>query len=192
MAQRKRDTSLGEGVYYAPGDYIGIWRRIVILVVDLVVLYAIYYSSASLCIALTNDLTDTYFLYYYLFVWAYLTILKASKLRTAGYWLANARIVNLRGKRPSVFRMTYRLLFWLVGPFVFIFDLMWVATDDDRQTLRDRFAGTCVIKNNAESMGTAEIHMTYYSALGYNLMYPRVTRIKSDEGKPVIEESEAH
>ena len=191
MTQRKRDTSLGEGVFYAPGDCIGILRRIVILIVDSVVLYAIYYASAYLCIALTNDLTDTYFLYYYLFVWAYLTILKASKLRTVGYWLANARIVNLRGKRPSVFRMTYRLLFWVVGPFVFIFDLMWVATDDDRQTLRDRFAGTCVVKNNAEPMGTAEIHMTYYSALGYNLMYPRVMRLEGDDSKTKPVECEA-
>ncbi|MFK7778755.1 MAG: RDD family protein [Gimesia sp.] len=189
MTQRKRDTSLGEGVYYASEDYIGLSRRALILVVDFVVLYAIYYGSAYLCIVMTNDLTHTYFLYYYLFVWFYLTILKASKLRTVGYWLANARIVNLRGKRPSVFRMTYRTMFWVLGPFNYFFDLMWSATDDDRQTMRDRFAGTCVVKNNAEPMGTAEIHMTYYSAVGYNLMYPRVMRLESGDTKTTPEES---
>lgn len=190
MTQRKRDTSLGAGVYYAPGDYIGISRRVLILVVDFVVLYAIYYGSAYLCIYLTNDLSHTYFLYYYLFVWFYLTILKASKLRTPGYWLAKARIVNLRGKRPSVFRMTFRVMFWVLGPFNFLFDLMWSAADDDRQTMRDRFSGTCVIKNNAEPLGTAEIHMTYNTAVGYNLMYPRVTRFTSEETKARVQESE--
>jgi hypothetical protein len=38
MAEKYIDRSLGDGVYYAASDYIGLWRRIVILFVDTFVL----------------------------------------------------------------------------------------------------------------------------------------------------------
>ncbi len=176
MTTGKRDTSIGVGVYFALDDYVGIMRRVVILVVDLAVLIVMYIVFAALFTTLAGDLNGTFILIYLLCVWAYLTVIKASRIRTVGYWLTGSRILNLRGKRPSIFRMTFRMLLWAFGPFNLLFDLLWSGIDDDRQTLRDRFAGTCVVKNRAEPIGTAEIHLTYYHALGFALMYPRVMR----------------
>lgn len=83
--------------------------------------------------------------------------------------------------------MTFRMLLWAFGPFNLLFDLLWSGIDDDRQTLRDRFAGTCVVKNRAEPIGTAEIHLTYYYAFGFALMYPRVMRRKRAESETAPE-----
>ena len=41
MIQPQRDRSLGDGVYFAPTDYIGISRRIMILCVDTVMLFVL-------------------------------------------------------------------------------------------------------------------------------------------------------
>jgi uncharacterized RDD family membrane protein YckC len=109
-----------------------------------------------------------------LIVWGYVVLLKPTRLRTVGYRVAGCRIVNLQGERPSVFRMTFRSLLWIMGPFNLLIDLFWCASDDDRQTLRDRFAGTCVIRNDARPVGTGEVHLTRFNALGYALAYPAV------------------
>lgn len=109
-----------------------------------------------------------------LITWGYVVVLKPTTLRTVGYRVAGCRIVNLQGERPSVFRMTYRSLLWIFGPFNLLMDLFWCASDDDRQTLRDRFAGTCVIRNGAQPVGTGEVHLTRFNALGYALAYPAV------------------
>ena len=135
MTRRKRDTSLGMGVYFSPNDYVGIVRRVVILVVDLAVIIGMYIVFANLFITIIGDLNNSFILIYLLCVWAYLTILKASRIRTVGYWLAGARILNLRGKRPSIFWMTFRILLWAFGPFNLLFDLLWSSLDDDHQTL---------------------------------------------------------
>ena len=176
MTTRRKDNSLGKGVYYAADDYIGIMRRIAILAVDLTVLILLGFILILITTEPLDDPTDSFWFAYVALAWTYLTILKPSKVRTVGYWLTGARIVNLRGQRPSILRMTFRLLVWLFGPFNLLFDLIWAGIDDDRQTLRDRFTGTCVIKHGAEPVGTGEIHLTYYNAFGLTLTYPRVSR----------------
>ncbi|NEQ52646.1 MAG: RDD family protein [Leptolyngbya sp. SIO3F4] len=176
MTTRDRDTSLGMGVYFSPDDYVGITRRIVILGIDLAVLITVYVLFAVLLIPIAGERSGSVGLLYIGFVWAYLTVLKSSRLRTVGYRLMGARIINLRGRRPSMLRMTFRLLLWMFGPFNLLFDLLWSSFDDDHQTLRDRFAGTCVVNSQADPVGTAEIQLKYYYAFGFALMYSRVMR----------------
>jgi uncharacterized RDD family membrane protein YckC len=178
VTTRKRDTSLKTGVYFAPDDYVGLMRRIVILLVDLAVLIGVYLVIDTLFTPMSDDQNDLFVFMYLLFAWAYLTVIKASNIRTVGYWLTGSKILNLRGERPSIFRMTCRLLLWGFGPFNLFFDLWWSAIDDDRQTLRDRFTGTCVVNNRAEPIGTAEIHLAIYHAFGFALMYPCVMHPK--------------
>ena len=138
MNGSKRDTSLGEGVYFAHDDYVGMMPRVVILVVDLAVLVAaliIGYGICFLISAILEDITDVlnsvFALLYLFFVWVYLTILKSSRVRTVGYRLTGCRIVN-------------------------------------------RYAGTCVVKKHAKPIGTAEIHLIYYNAMGFAFAFPRV------------------
>lgn len=187
VTTRKRDTSLKTGVYFASDDYVGFMRRVVILLVDLAVLIGVYGVFGTLFVGMSDDPSGTFFLIYLLFAWAYLTVLKASSVRTLGYWVAGSKILNLRGERPSVFRMTCRLLLWGFGPFNLFFDLWWSVIDDDHQTLRDRFTGTCVVNNRAEPIGTGEIHFAYYNAFGFALMYPCVMHPKIPKSQPLTE-----
>ena len=67
----------------------------------------------------------------------------------------------------------------MFGPFNLLFDLMWCGLDEDKQTLRDRFAETCLINDHATPIGTGEIHLTYFDIGSFNLMYPRVVHPKA-------------
>ena len=81
--------------------------------------------------------------------WLYLTVLKRTRVGTLGYWLAGLRIVDLHGRPPSLFRMTFRVLFGVICPVTPMVDLLWIASDDGRQPLRDRIAGTSVVRKTA-------------------------------------------
>ena len=111
-----------------------------------------------------------------LFAYLYLTVIKASRLRTVGYRIVGARIVTLKGERPSVFRMTLRLFLWVLGPLNVIADLIWLGVDRDRQSLRDHYTGTLVVKAAAQPIGEGPIHLAYVQAFALSLMLPTVTR----------------
>ena len=111
-----------------------------------------------------------------LIMWVYLTVLKRSQVRTLGYILAGTKIVTLKGDRPSIWRMTYRLLLWVLGPLNVLVDLFWVSNDDDSQTLRDRLAGTYVVRSNAEPIGRGRIALVGYYAFALALTFSKVIR----------------
>ncbi|HAH47201.1 RDD family protein [Gimesia sp.] len=174
MAGAQRDCSLGEGVYFLPEDYIGFRRRLVIWLVDLMVVCMLLALIKIVSVSLTDEQDMTSDFVGQFCAWAYLTVLRPSRVRTVGYWVTGARIVNLQGTRPSVFRMTYRLLLNLYSPFNLLYDLLWVGVDQDRQSLTDRFAGTCVVRRKSQPAGRSEIHLVYYTALMFIYYYPRV------------------
>lgn len=172
MTEKPIDRSLGDGVYYAPSDYIGLWPRIVILIVDSIVLLVGVIALAAL--AQFIGAPGIISLLIIAFVWWYEVPLKRSKYRTVGYWLMGCKIVNLKGERPSLFMLTIRATMWALGPFNFLFDILWSGIDDDRQTLRDRFSSCCLVKLNAEPIGTGSVQLARFFAGGMALFYPRV------------------
>jgi uncharacterized RDD family membrane protein YckC len=109
-------------------------------------------------------------------------VLKPSHWRTLGYRLTGVKIVTIRGERPSVLRMTFRALLWTFGPFNLLLDLLWLGPDSEHQSLRDCYAGTYVVRVDSQPIGRAAVHVAYYNALGFSLMYPRVVRPHSAEG----------
>jgi uncharacterized RDD family membrane protein YckC len=112
--------------------------------------------------------------------WTYLVPLKRSRYRTVAYQLLDLKIVTTRGERPSLFTMTFRMLMWLFGPFNFLLDLIWLGADTEGQSLRDCYAGTYVLRNGAEPIGFAPMHLTRYNGAGLTLAYPRVCRPAPD------------
>ena len=174
MSTHNHDTSLGNGVYFLWSDYVGIARRVVIIIVDLAILVLVYALLSVILLSVAEVPSSVFAMLYLLFMWFYLTLLKSSKLRTVGYRLAKCKILSLSGTRPSLFQMTFRLLMWVFGPFNFLVDLFWCATDEGHQTLRDRFAGTLVVREHAEPIGVGEIQSAYYTAFGFSLTYPHV------------------
>ncbi len=173
---RRRDNSLGDGVYFASDAYVGIGRRLLILIVDAAVLIFAYILFWSACFFLLHDPVGPFLLAVVAITWIYLAVVKQSELRTVGLRMTDARVVTLRGQKPSILRMTFRMMLWMFGPFNFIYDLVWTGPDNECRTLRDCFAGTCVVNHTAKSVGTAEIHLVHYHAFGFNLTYPRACR----------------
>jgi hypothetical protein len=91
------------------------------------------------------------------------------------------KIVSIRGEAPSFLRVTFRLLFTLMGggfsSALGVIDLLWISGDDHRQTLRDKLAQTYVIKASAEPIGRGPIAYDVYHVLAWTLLIPGV-RIK--------------
>ena len=173
----KAKGGLGEGVYYPATEYAGIGRRLVGLVADLGVILLVGYA---LLLTLVGDPphpgeVQNAVLITLAFAYIYLTVIKPSRLRSVGYWLTGTKVVTLHGQRPSILRMTFRLLLWALGPFNVVCDLIWMGTSDDRQSLRDVYAGTYVVKARAQPVGRGNIHLARYFAFGFALVYPKVT-----------------
>lgn len=172
--QPQRDRTLGDGVFYAREDCRGIRMRLLILIVDVVVLVALWIALWYLIVFGGWMPEDRYAMFYFLFVWVYMAVLRQSVVRTPGYWLTNSQIVTLKGKRPSILRMTLRLVFWLAGPINMLFDLAWAGVEMDRQSMRDRLVGTMLIRNGAKPAGTGEIHLDHVFVCGLAPIYSRV------------------
>ena len=180
MSPRTRDTSLCTVLYFKPKDYVGFGKRLVILVVDLFVVAVSGVSSlfiGGFASVFFGDVVPLFVLACLVWIWLYMTAIKASPLRTLGYRAVGAKIVTLRAQRPSIFRMTFRFGLWRLEPFNLVYDLFWTTVDDERQTLRDRFAGTYVVDVNAEPLGEGEIHIARSTVLGYNFAYEYVSHI---------------
>jgi uncharacterized RDD family membrane protein YckC len=180
MLQPRRDYSLGDGVYFAADDYIGVGRRLLIVCVDTLVLGLMVWVLSSLWFHLVGDYEM--FLGVVVFaVWLYLVPLKRSAWRTVGYQFAGAKLVNLKGARPALWLLTLRSLLWLFGfsPVTLLLEFLWCSVDCDRQSLRDRITNICLVKNHAMPIGTGEVHTAYYFSCGYTFAYSHVVHPKS-------------
>ncbi len=170
-------NSLDYGVYYAVSDYIGVGRRFVIDLVDVVVAGVVSVAlTAVLLLLLSNDGQLAFgLLVVWLSVWfGYFVLLKRSRFRTVGYVLARARIVNLQGDTPSVASLFIRMLFAVFGPLNLLFDLFWIPSDPCRQALRDKFAHTYVVRQGASPAGTGRIAYGQYTVLGASYLFQEV------------------
>jgi len=183
-------TSSSEyGVTYLPADYIGVWRRVAIDLVDVFVAIAISLAATivlSLIISDDDRLVLATFVAWVAVWFAYFVLLKRSSFRTLGYILGRARIVNLQGTTPSIASLFLRLLFAVLGPLNFLFDLFWIPSD--RQALRDKFAHTYVIRRFASPSGTGQIAYIPHTILGWSFIFQEV-RQSQDVEPPVAREA---
>jgi uncharacterized RDD family membrane protein YckC len=182
MNRSSDSKGLGRGVYYARAAYAGVLTRFLIMVIDLAAILAagvaLYLASrASYALAPENDDMMTVFLgSWSLVTYVYLVFVESSSIGTLGFLLAGMKIVNLKGERPSFVRMTFRLLLWVLGPFHPLIDLLWLSGDRDRQTLRDKFAGTYVVRKAAVPCGEGAIRSVHYFLFGFSILFLEVER----------------
>src|SRR5262249_37603414 len=78
-------------------------------------------------------------------------------------------------RAPSLVSLTLRLMFMALGPLNYLLDIFFLSGDPHRQSLRDKFAQTYVVKKRAEPMGSAPIVYAYYEICGYNFLFREVT-----------------
>jgi uncharacterized RDD family membrane protein YckC len=172
-------ASSENGVYYQASDYVGTWKRVFIDMVDVLVVSTLSLTvTLGVLLIITNeDHLAIAVLVVWLAVWfSYFVLLKRSSIRTVGYILARARIVNLQGTTPSIASLFLRLLFALLGPVNLLFDLFWIPSDPCRQALRDKFAHTYVIKRFASPVGSGRIGYVPYTILGASYIFQEVKR----------------
>jgi len=177
-------SDLGNGVYYSESDYAGLGRRLLILIIDGCVLGAI-------CFALVVGFLYVDYAYFadgrfFTFEWyfgiclginfVYLVILKPSRFRTLGYILTGVRIVTLQGTRPTFWQMTWRFLLWVFGPFNILVDVFWIGGDDHKQSIRDKFAYTYVIRKAATPVGGGVIKIVSVDFMLLRLLFREVQK----------------
>ncbi len=166
-------------------DYAGPARRLISLCVD-------YVAAIVLSFGVLIGVLYIYFLRYPerdlppqamwvvpVVAYLYLTVLKRSRIRSLGYILTGVRIVDIRGGRPSLLQMTVRMLPMLPVPWSLLFDLGWMVDEPQRQTLRDKWAGTFVVRRKAQGIGTAPIQYKRIGFGGLFLIIPEVGRTDS-------------
>lgn len=178
------DNSLGDADYYDPKDYVGIGKRIIVMIIDSFVIVllgiAIWMPFFELILteAIQSDPSGTYCIIYLIAIWLYLAPIKRSEFGTVGYRLLGIKLVSAKGGRPSLINMTIRMMLWMFGPFNFVLDLLWLVIDSENQSLRDCYLGTYLVARNAHPTGRAPVHLARYYAMGFALAYPRVCRPK--------------
>ena len=171
----------GQYVYYDIHDCAGFWRRAASLVVDLVAIalitiFFLWVLSTVGLVSMDVDPTPRTLALLCVPAYVYLTVLKRSSVRTPGYWLTGLRIVDLKGRPPSMFTMSLRLAWWLLGPINPILDFLYLSEDEQRQTIRDKLMGTLVVKVAAHPAGHGAKTYDRAGFMGLMLTFPTVKR----------------
>jgi uncharacterized RDD family membrane protein YckC len=164
-------------VYYRPEDYVGVSRRLLISLVDISIAGAIA-LLLSLVVIWSLPTTDAAPLLVLIVLFVvgvlYFVVWKGSRFRTPGYVIAGARIVNFSGERPGYLALLARFVFVVLGPYIFLFDLLWVPGDRCRQALHDKVAHTLVIRKDAVPAGVGRIGYSFTTGFGYALLFAEV------------------
>jgi uncharacterized RDD family membrane protein YckC len=172
-------AGVAEGVYFVRSDYAGVGRRLVILVIDGSLLLFVFLATMVSYHVLTPQSPTgfhAHVLGYILASFLYLAVVARSRLGTLGYLVTGVRVVNLCGHVPSLSAMAYRSLFAVLGPLNGLLDLVWLSGDPNRQSIRDKLAGTYIVRRSAQPAGRGRLRHVTLSLFGYTLMVSEVGR----------------
>ena len=177
-------VSADPGVLFRRDDCASVWRRVVAWILDGVILivavtlaeYVWWFVLAGL------EITTLFSIGSSALLWTlYLGPLKRSAWRTVGYRVAGLRIVSLSGNPPGLWalflRSTMAALWTLSCSTLLFVDLFWIGQDDQRQTLRDKIAGTVVVRADAAPIATGVQAMRIYSFAGWTLYLREVKKV---------------
>ena len=165
------------GALYDLQDYVGFWRRMGIVTVDLIVygLIALFLSVVVSFVSISSgmDAEDPRIgavsvVAALVFALIYFPVLKSTRVGTVGYKLFKVRLVDLKGRQASLVKSFVRFCFVAIGPFNWLFDLVWLSGFKHKQAFRDLFVGTYVIRKEAEPIGRSRIIHPTYDVLGFN------------------------
>jgi uncharacterized RDD family membrane protein YckC len=188
VADRKMQTSENndktkraerQAVCFDRKDYAGLFRRLIIVCVDSAALVAI---ALALVVAAeyawfalhpdADDLPPGLIVLLPVTAFVYLTVVKRSRIGSLGYLLTGVRIVDVEGQRPSLLRMTARFFWTLPLPWALFVDFGWLLDEPAKQTLRDKWAGTFVVRKKAKPIGRVPIRYERICLIGIHLIVP--------------------
>ena len=175
MQRKTQQTAKKMGVYYKTDSYAGFWTRILAWTIDIFFLLFLFVLSIVSSVYLPNNQEiNIYFLLWIVFCFFYLTVIKTTENSTLGFYITKLKLVNLSGQKPSFLTMTLRFLLLSMGPFELPIDLIWLTGEETKQTLRDKFAETYVIKKSSLPIGEAPIVSTRLCVNGWHLLFMEV------------------
>ncbi len=183
----ERSSSL-QAVWFFPSDYVRLWRRLVVELVDSVVIVVVLLGVTATVVLLdpAEELSDATVAVliscWAVFIYGYFVVLKRSRFGTVGYRLVRVRIVDAYGRPPGLGALTLRLSFGLLGPFNVLLDTLWIPFDRHKQALRDKLAHTYVVKANAEPAGPARVVFRTYSIVGMSFVFQDVEPVAVGTG----------
>jgi len=169
VADRDSSELLTEAVLFAHSDLAGFRARVAIMAIDGIVLVLVAVPLLMLQ-GLYPTWGATTLPLMALSWWAYLGALKTTRFGTLGYRIMGFRLVGLDGEPASILRTTARFLLLHWGGL----DTFWIFDDENRQTFRDKFAGTYVVRRAARPTGRGRVSYDVYFMLGAALPVPVV------------------
>ena len=175
------DNQQNYGVVYDRNDYAGFFKRVAIALIDFsvvcLVVVAVFFATTFLNLD-DDDFLALNYIWAVVFSIGYLGLLRRSRFRTLGYIIANVKIVDLKGNRPSAFKMILRTGLLILGPFEFFIDIAWLTSEITKQTLRDKYVGTYVVAMDASPVGRGTLKTVTLGVMGWSLMYKEVKDIQ--------------
>jgi len=185
MTSPSATTDPDLGVYFCSEDYASFPRRLAILAIDSFVLLLIFTLLIMFSLLANAIVFQEYgerlspwpfVLAFVAICWSYLALIENTIFGTLGFLIVGVKIVNLRGDPPSILRMTLRLLLWSLGPFNLIYDLVWLAGDIHKQSLRDKIAGTFIVRRDALPAGNGPIKLARLMFMGWTFVFYEVKK----------------
>jgi uncharacterized RDD family membrane protein YckC len=165
------DKNTQLGVVFNISSYASFLRRLLADAIDITVLVILY---ITLMVIASEDWWKLCMLIWSGLSFVYLVIIKISPLRTIGYRLTGLRLIDLKGNRVSIWRSIVRISFVFLGPLNCGLDLLWIPGDPSKQAIRDKFAGTLVIKNMAKPVDKGKIIYRRYFFMGWSVVFSEV------------------
>jgi len=179
----EKDEGVRQAVRFAERDYAGLFRRIIIAGVDLAAVLVIWGAALGavwyvwfLARPQSEHPPASTLWLLPLTAYLYLTVVKRSRLGSLGLLVTGTRIVDVEGQRPSLLRMTARLFWLLPLPLGLLLDLGWLLEEPAKQTLRDKWAGTFVVRRRAKPIGRARVTYHRICLVGIQLIVPELDR----------------
>ena len=172
------NNNSNKGAIYPDNAYVGFWVRILVILIDSISLLII--GLAIYIIWNIVQLPDKYFfILMIILTFFYLTVFKSSNTGTFAYIFLKLKVVDLSGNQPSLFKMITRFALLVIGPLEFILDMIWLTSEPTKQTLRDKIAGTYVIKQDSLPIEYGVIKYKHLDVMGYALSIKEVQKINN-------------
>jgi len=179
----EKDGRVRQAVRFAERDYAGLFRRVIIAGVDLGAVFLIWFGVLAAAWGAwfvahpesEHPPAGTLWLVP-LTAYLYLTVVKRSRLGSLGLLVTGTRIMDIEGQRPSLLRMTARLFWLLPLPLGLLLDLGWLLEEPAKQTLRDKWAGTFVVRRRAKPIGRVSLTYHRICLVGIQLIVPELDR----------------
>jgi uncharacterized RDD family membrane protein YckC len=182
-SSKEKQVTAKRAACFAEGDYAGLLRRLIIVCVDLATIILIWFVLLAgiwllwFIVYPEREHPPAAVLWFLpLTAYLYLTVVKRSRIGSLGFLLTGVRIVNTEGKRPSLLEMTARFFWLLPLPLGVLLDLGWLMEEPAKQTLRDKWAGTFVVKRKAKPIGSAPLGFKRIHLLGIQMVVPELDR----------------